>query len=152
MIIYIDISRIKWISIAKNIKPTRGFMKPTALVTSIIFNISIKRSLAQSISRRPKTPSLLLHVSLSLMHLSLQIKCIFFKICKFSARCTGSNWGDFFILFLNILKDIAFNTAITIKKVFLYESSEKIIADPVTSSFTEVRKLFLHWSIILILQ
>ena len=105
--IYIDVTRIKWLSTTKNIKPTQGFIKPTALVTSIIFNISTKHSLAQSISCRPITPSF--NVLLPFMHLRLQIKIIlFFKICESYARCTGSTCAYFFILFLNICKDIAF--------------------------------------------
>ena len=45
---------------------------------------------------------------------------------------TKSTFGDIFILFLNICRDIAFNKAVAIGKVVLYENSIKTIADTST--------------------
>lgn len=78
MIVHVESKRIKRLSTTKNIKPSKGFIKPTALVTFIIFLLcSIKFCLSQYILHRPILPSL--HVLLSLTSLSLQIKYIFLK-------------------------------------------------------------------------
>ena len=66
------------------------------------------------------------------MHLLLQIKNIFKKILRCSARLTESTVGNIFILFLNICNDIAFNKTIAIKTVVLYGNSEKAVPDPGT--------------------
>ena len=99
---------------------------------------SVKCSLLQSISHRPIPRSL--YALLSLLHLSLQIKHVFFKISKTCGICetrlfkklVGSTVADIFILFRNICNDVAFNRAILIKTVVLYENPEKAITVLVT--------------------
>ena len=95
VIIYIDVKRIKQLSITKNINLKQDFIKPTAL----------------SISGCTIPP--MLNVLLSMMCSSLQINHTFLRICKCSARLTGSTGRDIFVLFWNTCNNTTFNKANT---------------------------------------
>ena len=129
MIIYIHSKKIRRISITKYIKPKRGFMKPTVLVSFIIFT-PFSQMLLNTIHFASSNTALVICI-IATDELIIADKELlhFFKTCRCSARLVGIIGGDIFILFCN---DIAFNRVIPINTIILYESDEKTIADSAT--------------------
>ena len=135
MILYFESKKLRRLSITKNIKPKQGFIKPTALVTFIIFT-PLSLTTLGTIHFEPSNSALLIRIIVINMLLSLQIKHIFLKIYRFLRDFRG--WR-YFILFWYIHNNIAFSRATSLKRVVLYKKTEGTIY--LQQFATEVKKL-----------
>ena len=129
-IIYICSKRIKRLSIQRILNLNEASYIQLFLSISEYSLRSIKHSLAYPCPTSPSLYILLSQIRLSLwIHYLLILRIYYliyflFQICICWARFKSSG-GDIFILFWNICNDTAFNRAVPIKEVILYESPKK---------------------------
>ena len=71
MILYFESKKLRRLSITKNIKPKQGFIKPTALVTFIIFT-PLSLTALGTIHFAPSNSALIIRIIVINMLLSLQ--------------------------------------------------------------------------------
>lgn len=120
-ILYIDVKKIKRLSVTKNIKTTRGLQKPTTLVTFIIFT-PLNQMLLGTIHFAPSNTSLAICIIVTNAFISADKVLLFLKIYRCSQGLSESTAADILNLFWN-------DRVIPIKTVVLYENPEKKIAD-----------------------
>lgn len=123
-ILYIDVKKIKRLSVTKNIKTTRGLQKQTTLVTFIIFT-PLNQMLLGTIHFAPSNTSLAICIIVTNAFISADKVLLFLKIYRCSQGLSESTAADILNLFWNIWND----RVIPIKTVVLYENPEKKIAD-----------------------